>query len=154
MTSYSTQVEFLERELHTLVCAPCLYDWDEVWLYLCDYADAILEDPETKAFRWNYESVYMQARGALYNLLDSYALDELIVEKRYIGGEIWTRRTTFNTVTGVTRRVTYTTDIHILVVVYAQDGTRQAVAGQFHDGKHLLDPDDAWDKVDRAWNSA
>ena len=154
MTSYSTQAEFITHELHTLVRAPCLYDWDEVWLYLCDYADAILEDPASHTFRWNPESVYMQAPGALYNLLDSYALDELIVEKRYIAGEIWTRRTTFNTVTGVTRRVTYTTDIHILVVVYTPDGTRQAVAGQFHDGKHLLDPDDAWDKVDRAWHSA
>ena len=154
MTSYSTHDEFLERELHSRVIDTALYDWDEVWLYLCDYADAILYDHETRQFRWNPESVYMQAPGALYNLLDSYALDELIVEKRYIGGEIWTRRTTFNTVTGVTRRVTYTTDIHDLVVVYAQDGTRQATVGQFHDGKHLLDPDDAWDKVDRAWHSA
>ena len=153
MTSYSTHAEFLERELHSRVIDTTLYDWDEVWGYLC-YADAILYDHETRQFRWNPESVYMQAPGALYNLLDSYALDELIVEKRYIGGEIWTRRTTFNTVTGVTRRVTYTTDIHDLVVVYAQDGTRQATVGQFHDGKHLLDPDDAWDKVDRAWHSA
>lgn len=152
MTSYSTHDEFIERELHTLVRAPCLYDWDDVWGYLC-YADAILYNHETRQFRWNPESVYMQTPGALYNLLDSYALDELIVEKRYIEGEIWTRRTTFNTVTGVTRRVTYTTDIHDLVVVYAQDGTRQATVGQFHDGKHLLDPDDAWDKVDRAWHS-
>ena len=154
MASYSTQAEFIIRELHDIVRAPCLYDWDEVWLYLRDYADTILEDPETKAFRWNPESVYMQAPGALYNLLDSYALDELIVEKRYIEGEIWTRRTTFNTVTGVTRRVTYTTDIHDLVVVYAQDGTRQTTVGQFHDGKHLPDPDAAWAKVDRAWHSA
>ena len=153
MTSYSTHAEFIERELHTLVRAPCLYDWDDVWGYLC-YTDAILYDHETRQFRWNPESVYMQAPGALCNLIDSYALDELIVEKRYIGGEIWTRRTTFNTVTGVTRRGTYTTDIHDLVVVYAQDGTRQATVGQFHDGKHLLDPDDAWDKVDRAWHSA
>ena len=154
MTSYSTRYGFLERELHSMVIDTALYDWDEVWGYLHDYADAILEDPASHTFRWNPESVYMQAPGALYNLLDSYALDELIVEKRYIAGEIWTRRTTFNTVTGVTRRVTYTTDIHILVVVYTPDGTRQAVAGQFHDGKHLLDPDDAWDKVDRAWHSA
>ena len=154
MTSYTTHAEFIERELHTLVRAPCLYDWDEVWLYLCDYADAIIEDPVTKAFHWNDESVYMRAPGALYDRLDSYALDELIVEKRYINGEIWTRRTTFNTVTGVTRRVVYTTDIHDLVVIYDTDGTRQAVAGQFHDGKHLLDPDDAWVKADRAWHSA
>lgn len=154
MTSYTTRDEFLERELHTLVRAPCLYDWDEVWGYLRDYADAILYDPETRQFRWNPESVYTRAPGALYNLLDSYALDELIVEKRYIEGEIWTRRTTFNTVTGMTRRVAYATDVHDLVVVYATDGARQAVAGQFHDGKHLLDPDDAWAKVDQAWHSA
>ena len=154
MTSYTTHVEFIERELHTLVIDTSLYDWDEVWLYLCYYADAILEDPETRQFRWNPESVYMQAPGALYKLLDSYALDSLSVEKRYINGEVWTRRTTFNTVTGMTRRVTYVTDIHTLVVVYAQDGTRQATVGQFHDGKPLLDPEVAWDKVDRAWNSA
>ena len=154
MTSYTTHAEFIERELHTLVRAPCLYDWDEVWLYLCDYADAIIEDPVTKAFHWNDESVYMRAPSALYDRLDSYALDSLIIEKRYIAGEIWTRRTTFNAVTGRTRRVAYTTDIHDLVVIYDTDGTRQAVAGQFHDGKHLLDPDDAWVKADRAWHSA
>ena len=154
MTSYSTHAEFLERELRSMVIDTALYDWDEVWLYLRDYADAILYDPETRQFRWNPESVYTRAPGALYDLLDSYALDCLNVEKRYVEGEIWTRRTTFNAVTGRTRRVTYTTDVHDLVVVYATDGARQAVAGQFHDGKHLLDLDDAWAKVDRAWHSA
>lgn len=154
MRNYTTNTEFLERELHSMVIDTSLYDWDEVWLYLRDYADAIIEDPEFETFRWNPESVYMRAPGALYNLLDSYALDSLIVEKRYIAGEIWTQHIRVNAVTGRTRRVTYTTDIHDLVVVYTPDGTRQAVAGQFHDGKHLLDPDAAWDKVDRAWNSA
>lgn len=156
MTSYTTSAEFLERELHSMVIDTALYDWDEVWLYLRDYADAIIEDPETRQFRWNPESVYMQAPGALYNLLDSYALDELIVEKRYVEGEIWTRRTTFNTVTGMTRRVTYTTGVHDLVVVYDANGTRHATVGQFHDGKYLLDPDaDAtWVETERAWNRA
>lgn len=153
MTSYSTQAEFITHELHSMVIDTALYDWDDVWLYLRYYADAILYDHETRQFRWNPESVYMRAPGALYNLLDSYALEELI-EKRYIAGEIWTRRTTFNAVTGRTRRVTYTTDIHDLVVVYAQDGTRQAVAGQFHDGKHLLDPEVAWSRAEVVWNRA
>ena len=154
MTSYATHDEFIERELHSMVIDTALYDWDEVWGYLCDYADAIVYDPAYQLFHWNPESVYMRAPGALYDLLDSYALDSLSVEKRYINGEIWTRRTTFNAVTGRTLRVAYTTDIHDLVVVYAQDGTRQAVAGQFYDGKPLLDPDAAWVETDRAWDSA
>lgn len=153
MTSYTTSAEFIIRELHTLVIDTGLYDWDEVWRYLCDH-DAILEDPETRQFRWNPESVYMQATGMLYNLLDSNALDCLSVEKRYIAGEIWTRRTTFNAVTGRTRRVAYATDVHDLVVVYATDGTRQATVGQFHDGKYLRDPEVAWSRAEVVWNHA
>ena len=154
MTSYSTHAEFIIRELHSMVIDTTLYDWDEVWLYLRDYAHAILYDHESQSFRWNDESVYMRAPGALYDLLDSYALDCLSVEKRYVEGEIWTRRTTFNAVTGRTRRVAYATDIHDLVTVYAPDGTRQATVGQFHDGKYLRDPDAAWVETERAWNSA
>ena len=156
MTSYNTHAEFIERELHSMVIDTALYDWDEFWLYLRDYADAIIEDPETRQFRWNDESVYMQAPGALYNLLDSYALDELIVEKRYVEGEIWTRRTTFNAVTGRTRRVAYVTDVHDLVVVYATDGTRYATAACTHDGEALRSDasDAAWVETERAWNSA
>ena len=154
MTSYSTQAEFLERELHSLVIDTALYDWDEVWLYLRDYADAILYDHESQSFRWNDESVYMRAPGALYDLLDSYALDCLSVEKRYVEGEIWTRRTTFNAVTGRTRRVAYTTDIHDLVVVYDANGTRQVTVGQLHNGKRLLDPDVAWSRAEVVWNRA
>ena len=154
MISYSTRDEFLERELHAMAIDAALYDWDEVWLYLCDYADAILYDHESRQFRWNPESVYMRAPSALYDLIDSYALEELLIEKRYIAGEIWTRRTTFNAVTGRTRRVAYATDVHDLVVVYATDGTRQATVGQLHNGKHLLDPDAAWVETERAWNRA
>ena len=94
------------------------------------------------------------APGALYDLLDSYALDCLSVEKRYIAGEIWTRRTTFNAVTGRTRRVAYTTDIHTLVVVYDANGTQQVTVGQLHNGKHLLDPEVARSRAERAWNRA
>ena len=151
MTSYS---KFLERELHSLVIDTALYDWDEVWLYLRDYADAILYDHESQSFRWNDESVYMRAPGALYDLLDSYALDCLSVEKRYVEGEIWTRRTTFNAVTGRTRRVAYTTDIHDLVVVYDANGTRQVTVGQLHNGKHLPDPEVAWSRAEEVWNRA
>ena len=154
MTSYSTHDEFVARELHSMVIDTALYDWDEVWLYLRDYADAILEDPETRQFHWNPESVYMRTPGALYDLLDSYALDNLIIEKHYVEGEIWTRRTTFNAVTGRTRRVAYTTDIHDLVVVYTQDGTLQATVGQLHNGKHLLDPEVAWSRAEVVWNRA
>ena len=154
MISYSTHAEFLERELHSLVIDTALYDWDEVWLYLRDYADAILYDHESQSFRWNDESVYMRAPGALYDLLDSYALDCLSVEKRYVEGEIWTRRTTFNAVTGRTRRVAYTTDIHTLVVVYDANGTRQVTVGQLHNGKHLLDPEVAWSRAEVVWNRA
>ena len=154
MTSYSTHAEFLERELHSMVIDTALYDWDGVWLYLRDYADAILYDPATKTFRWNPESVYMRIPGALYDLLDSYALDNLIIEKRYIAGEIWTRRTTFTAVTGRTLRVAYTTDIHDLVVVYDVNGTLQATVGQLHNGKHLLDPEVAWSRAEVLWNRA
>ena len=154
MTSYSTHAEFLERELHSMVIDTALYDWDEVWLYLRDYADAILYDHESQSFRWNDESVYMRAPGALYDLLDSYALDCLSVEKRYVEGEIWTRRTTFNAVTGRTRRVAYTTDIHTLVVVYDANGTQQVTVGQLHNGKHLLDPEVARSRAERSWNRA
>ena len=59
MTSYSTHAEFIERELHSMVIDTTLYDWDEVWVYLHDYADAILYDHESQSFRWNDESVYM-----------------------------------------------------------------------------------------------
>lgn len=154
MRNYTTSAEFIIRELHSMVIDTSLYDWDEVWLYLRDYADAIIEDPETRQFRWNPESVYMRAPGALYDLLDSYALDCLSVEKRYVEGEIWTRRTTFNAVTGRTRRVAYATDVHDLVVVYATDGTRQVTVGQLHNGKHLLDPEVARSRAERAWNRA
>jgi hypothetical protein len=111
--------------------------------------------PASQTYRWNPESVYVQATGVLYNLLDSYALDELIVEKRYINGEIWTRRTTFNAVTGRTRRVAYFTDIHTVVGVYASNGTCYAAA-ETHDGKHLLDRDAdvVWTEADRAWHRA
>ena len=153
MTSYSTHGEFITRELHSIVIDTALYDWDEVWGYLC-YADAILYNPETQQFRWNPESVYMRAPGALYDLLDSYALEDLIIEKRYIAGEIWTRRTTFNAVTGRTRRVAYVTDIHDLVVVYDANGTLQATVGQLHNGKHLLDPEVAWSRAEVVWNRA
>lgn len=153
MTSYTTSAEFIAHELHTLVIDTALYDWDEVWRYLCDH-DAILEDPEFETFRWNPESVYMQATGMLYNLLDCNALDCLSIEKRYVEGEIWTRRTTFNAVTGRTRRVAYATDVHDLVVVYATDGTRQATVGQLHNGKYLRDPDATWAETERAWYRA
>ena len=154
MTSYTTQAEFITHELHSMVIDTSLYNWEEIWCYLRDYADAIIEDPETLQFRWNEESVYMQTPGTLHNLLDSYALEELIVEKRYIAGEIWTRRTAFNAVTGRTRRVAYVTDIHDLVVVYAQDGTRQATAAQTHDGRYLFDPEVAWTEAESAWHRA
>lgn len=153
MTSYTTNTEFIARELHTLVIDAALYDWDEVWRYLCDH-DAILEDPEFETFSWNPESVYMQATGMLYNLLDCNALDCLSIEKRYVEGEIWTRRTTFNAVTGRTRRVAYATDVHDLVVVYATDGTRQATVGQLHNGKYLRDPEVAWSRAEVVWNCA
>lgn len=154
MTSYTTHVEFIERELHTLVIDTPFYDWDGVWDFLRDH-DAILEDPETRQFRWNPESVYVQATGVLYNLLDSYALDTVVTEKRYVAGEIWTRRTTFNAVTGRTRRVTYVTDIHTVVGVYAPDGTCYAAADT-HDGKHLLDSgaDAVWTEAETAWHRA
>ena len=153
MTSYTTRDELLERELHPLVIDTALYDWDEVWRYLCDH-DVIRYDPASETFRWNPESVYMQATGMLYNLLDCNALDCLSIEKRYVEGEIWTRRTTFNAVTGRTRRVAYATDVHDLVVVYATDGTRKATVGQLHNGKHLPDPEVARSRAERAWNRA
>ena len=152
MTSY-THAEFLERELHSMVIDTGLYDWEEIWNFLRN-RDAIMYNPVFQTFRWNDDSDYMQEHGVLYDLLDSYALDCLSVEKRYIAGEIWTRRTTFNAVTGRTRRVAYATDVHDLVVVYDANGTRQAVAGQFHDGKYLRDPDATWVETERAWNRA
>lgn len=151
MSNYTTNTEFIARELHTLVSDPALYDWEEVWRYLRDY-DAIMYSPVSQAFHWNDNSDYMQTPGVLYDLIDSYALDRIITEQRYVGGELWTRRLRYNAATGAVRGITYTTGNQLVVAVYDTDGTRYATARNTLDGKSLRDPDAAWDKADQAWH--
>ena len=151
MSNYTTNTEFIAHELHTLVSDPALYNWEEIWGFLREH-DAIVYDPVFQVFRWNDDSDYMQEPGVLYVLLDSYALDRIVTEQRYVGGELWTRRTAYNVVTEGTRAVTYITRDHYVTAVYDTDGTRYATAGNTLGGKTLRDPDAAWDKADRAWH--
>ncbi len=152
MSNYTTNIEFIARELHTLVSDPALYNWEEVWSYLRDY-DGIVYDPATQTFHWNDSSDYMQTPDVLYDLIDSYALDCIITDKRYIDGELWTRRTKCNAATVGVRAITYETGDHFVVAIYATDGTRHATAGNTHGGKSLSasDADAAWVKADHAW---
>ena len=150
MSNYTTNTEFIAHELHTLVSDPALYDWEEIWSYLRDY-DGIVYDPASQTFHWNDASDYMQVSGVLYDLIDAYALDSPVTEKRYVGGELWTRHTVVNAATGCTRRVSYVTGKFIAVAIYDADGTRYATVGSTHDGKSLRDADAAWDKAERAW---
>ena len=89
MSNYTTNTEFIARELHTLVSDPALYNWEEIWSYLRDY-DAIVYDPASQTFHWNDASDYMQTSDVLYDLIDSYALDIRVAEQRYVAGELWT----------------------------------------------------------------
>ncbi len=150
MSNYTTNTEFIARELHTLVSDPALYNWEEIWGYLRDY-DGIVYDPASQTFHWNDASDYMQDSGVLYDLIDSYALDAHVTGQRYVAGELWTRRIRYNAATGVPRGITYSAGDHFVSAVYDTGGTRYATAGRAHDGKSLRDPDAAWDKTDRAW---
>ena len=154
MSNYTTNTEFIARELHTLVSDPALYNWEEIWAFLRD-RDVIFYGPATQTFRWNDNSYYRQCPGVLYDLIDSYALDTWVTEKRYVAGELWTRRLKYNAATGYTRGSTYITRDHFVSAVYDTDGTRYATTGRTLDGKPLCDPDAsdaAWDNADRAWN--
>ena len=153
MSNYTTNTEFIARELRTLVSDPALYSWEEIWGYLRD-CDAIVYDQASQAFHWNEVSDYMQTPGVLYRLLDSYALDRIITDKRYVAGELWTKRIVYNAVTGCARGITYVTGELLVSAFYDPDGTRYATAGSTFDGKTLRDPDTAWDNTDRAWNLA
>ena len=151
MSNYTTNTEFIAHELHILVSDPALYNWEEVWSYLRDY-DGIVYDTASQTFQWNDASDYMQDSGVLYDLIDSYALDRTVTDKRYVTGELWTRGIKYNAVTEGTRAVTYFTRDHFVTAVYDADGTRYATAGNTFGGKTLRDPDAAWDKADQAWH--
>lgn len=150
MSNYTTNTEFIARELHTLVSDPALYNWEEVWSYLRDY-DGIVYDTASQTFQWNDNSY---DRQCLYDLIDSYALDTWVTGKRYVAGELWTRRTKYNAATGCTRGITYVTGELLVSAVYDPDGTRYATTGRTLDGKSLRDPDAAWVEAERAWNFA
>ncbi len=153
MSNYTTNTEFIARELHPLVSDPTLYSWEEIWGFLREH-DAIVYEPESQTFHWNDVSDYMQTPGVLYRLLDSYALDCIVTEQRYVGGKLWTKRIKYNAVTGCARRVSYATDKFIAIAIYDTDGTRYATAGNTRAGKSLRDPDTAWDNAEQAWNLA
>ena len=153
MSYYTTNTEFIARELRTLVSDPALYNWEEIWGYLRD-CDAIVYDPASQAFRWDDASDYMQDPGVLYDLIDSYALDIRVAEQRYVAGELWTRRLKYNAATGGTRGVTYVTGELLVSAVYDPDGTRYATTGNTLDGRSLRYPDAAWVETERAWNFA
>ena len=151
MSNYTTSTEFIARELHTLVSDPVLYNWEEVWGYLRDY-DGVVYDLASQTFHWNDDSDYMQTPGVLYALIDSYALDRIVTEQRYVAGELWTRRLRYNAADGSLRGITYNARDHFVSAVYDTDGTRYATAGRAHDDRSLRDPDATWDKTDRDWH--
>ena len=150
MSNYTTNTEFIARELHTLVSDPALYCWVEIWDFLRD-RDVIFYGPASQTFRWNDNSY---DRQCLYDLIDSYALDTWVTEQRYVAGELWTRRTKYNAATGYSRGITYVTGELLVSAVYDPDGTRYATTGRTLDGKPLRDPDAAWVETERAWNFA
>ena len=155
LISYTTNTEFITRELHSTVDDPALYNWDEIWYRLRIDTDAILYDSKAQGFRWNDKSDYMQNPGALIDLVDSYALDRTIIEERYVAGKLWTRRITLNAATGYTRRITYSSDVHVVSAVCDADGTRYAKAS-IYDGKPLRghDVDTALTESEKAWRNA
>ena len=154
MRNYATgtSTEFIERELHTLVDDPGLYDWEEIWDFLLDH-DVIRYDPASQLFHWNNNSYYMLP-SVRCDLIDSYALDCIVTHKRYVAGEIWTQCIKVNAANGLVRGITYTTDVHTMSAVYEADGTRYATAACTHDGEALRSDasDAAWVKAEAAWN--